>query len=930
MALNANVSHQQKLLPLRQDVRFLGELLGRVLIHQEGRSLFDTEERIRKLAIRVRRQGRRADEASLRTRLGGLDVATATKVVRAFSVYFQLVNVAEENHRLRRKRHYESLPGFHPARGSIDDVIHRLSTAQVRAQELAEQLERLSIILVLTAHPTQALPPTVLAKHRQIWDRLLQREVMRPTPKEEQRIVQGLYEEIMSLWQTDELRSHHPTPEDEVEHGLYYLSSILYDALPDTMLEFQAEAQRVYRQPLPCRPMIRFGSWIGGDKDGNPHVTHQTVRWALVRYRQAILAKYLDSLEQLKTKLTHSDQLCRMHPAFLRMVRNGRRSFPALAESLDARYPHQPYAQQLTIMSHRLRHMLRHPTSTEDAYLSADELQQDLERIRQSLAFHQADPIAESAVAKLALQVDLFRFCFARLDVRDHSRRHLDAFAELVTLQGLCGSDPRTMPEDHRQSLLTTLLAQPTYVDLLRGASPQTQEVLRTFKVMGEHLEQVDPEAIDGYIISMTHQPSDVLIALWFCQQADLFRRTSVGWRSAVHIIPLFEGIEDLRRAHETMATLYDHPAYQHHLKSRGNLQQIQLGYSDSNKDGGFFTANWELYQAQRRLHALATAHRVKLQLFHGRGGTIGRGGGPLHQTIVAQPAGTVQGRIKITEQGEVVAAKYANPMMAMRNLELVLSAVLEATLLTPKPATRLPEWEQVMEQLSQEAYGAYRSAVYEDVDFVRYFEQATPIDIISEFRIGSRPSRRNTSKRIEDLRAIPWVFSWVQGRHVLPGWFPFGRAVARFCACHRSGLRVLQQLYEDFPWFHVMVDFIQTSLSMADMRIALTYAGLVKPASLGRRIFRAVESEYRATRQAVLSITRQRELLDQNYVLQNAIRLRNPYLDPISLLQARLLGQRRNRQGTRPASPRLRRGELDRALALTINGIAAGMRHTG
>jgi phosphoenolpyruvate carboxylase len=927
-------SHQQKLQPLRRDVRFLGELLGRVLIHQEGRSLFDTEERIRKLAIRVRRRGRQADEVALRNLLGGLEVGAATRIIRAFSVYFQLVNVAEENHRLRRKRYYESLPGFHPARGSIDDVIRRLSTAKVRARELAEQLERLSIILVLTAHPTQALPPTVLAKHRQIWDRLLQREVMRPTPKEERGIVQALYEEIMSLWQTDELRSQRPTPEDEVEHGLYYLSCVLYDALPDTMLEFQAEAQRVYGRPFPRRPMIRFGSWIGGDKDGNPHVTHQTVRWALIRSRQAILAKYLDSLEQLKTRLTHSDQLCRMHPAFLRLLRNGRRSFPALAESLDARYPHQPYAQQLTIMSHRLRHMLRHPTSTEDAYLSADELRQELARIQQSLVFHKADPIATSAVAKLALQVDLFRFCFARLDVRDHSRRHLEAFAELVKLQGLGGGDPRTMPEDQRQQLLATLLAQPTYVDLLRGTSAQTQEVLRTFKVMGEHLEQVDPDAIDGYIISMTHQPSDVLIALWFCQQADLFRRASVGWRSAIHIIPLFEGIEDLRRAHETMATLYAHPAYQHHLKARGHLQQIQLGYSDSNKDGGFFTANWELYQAQRRLHAVAVAHRIKLQLFHGRGGTIGRGGGPLHQTIVAQPAGTVQGRIKITEQGEVVAAKYANPMMAMRNLELVLSAVLEASLLTPRPSKRLPEWEQVMEELSQEAYGAYRAAVYEDADFVRYFEQATPIDIISEFRIGSRPARRNTSparpgvpgraRRIEDLRAIPWVFSWVQSRHVIPGWFPFGLAVERFCARHRGGRRVLQQLYEEFAWFHVMVDFIQMSLSMADMRIASTYAGLVKPASLGRRIFRVIESEYRLTRQAALSITRQRELLDQNYVLQNAIRLRNPYLDPISLLQARLLRQRRAR------SPRAHRGALDRALALTINGIAAGMRHTG
>ncbi len=922
--MNPELSQQQKLLPLRQDVRFLGELLGRVLIHQEGQALFNTEERIRRLAIRVRRKARRTDERALVNVLGRLDVATATKIIRAFSVYFQLVNIAEENHRLRRKRYYESLPGFHPARGSIEDLVRRFAMAKIPARIVAKQLEQLSIILVLTAHPTQALPPTVLAKHRQIWDRLLQRELVRPTPKEEQRIVQALYEEIMSLWQTDELRSQRPTPEDEVEHGLYYLSSVLYDALPDTLLAFQAEAQRVYGASLPLRPLIRFGSWIGGDKDGNPHVTHHTLRWALLRYRQAILAKYLDAIEQLKTKLTHSDQLCRLHPAFLRSLQSDRRSFPALVESLDARYPHQPYAQKLTVVSHRLRHMLRHPTSHEEGYAGAEEFRQDLERIQQSLAFHHADPIASSAVEKLVLQVELFRLCFARLDVRDHSHRHLEAFADIVKLNGLSRTDPRTMPESQRIELLTTLLTQPSYLDLLRGVSTDTQEVVRTFKVMGEYLEQVDPEAIDGYIISMTHQPSDVLTVLWFCQQTDVFRRSSVGWHSAVNIIPLFEGIDDLRRAHETMAVLYNHPVYQHHLKARGNLQQIQLGYSDSNKDGGFFTANWELYQAQRRLHSVSTAHGVKLQLFHGRGGTIGRGGGPLHQTIVAQPYGTVEGRIKITEQGEVVAAKYANPMMAMRNLELVLSAVLESTLLIRKPVKRLSEWEQVMEELSQEAYGAYRAAAYEDVEFVRYFEQATPIDIISEFRIGSRPARRTASRRIEDLRAIPWVFSWVQSRHLIPGWFAFGTAVERFCARHRGGLTLLRQLYRDFAWFHVMVDFIQTSLSMADMRIAGSYASLTKPTSLGRRIFSMIDAEYHRTRKAVLSITTQRELLDQNYVLQNAIRLRNPYVDPISLLQVRLLRRRRN------GAARPRQDALRRALALTINGIAAGMRHTG
>lgn len=924
-AAAAGKQSSEKLLPLRQDVHLLGELLGRVLIHHEGRWLFETEEQIRKLAIRVRRTAGRKNESALLRRLNSLDLPTAIKILRAFSVYFQLVNIAEENHRLRRKRHYDSLPGFHPQRGSIEDVVHRLHDARISAQTLAQQLQRLSINLVLTSHPTQALPPMVLVKHRHIWDRLMQREMARPTPKEERRLIQELFEDILSLWQTDELRSDRPTPEDEVEHGLYYLSSVLYDALPETMMDLREEIARAYRRTLPLEPVIRFGSWIGADKDGNPFVTHQTLRWALIKYRQAILAKYLESVDRLQAQLTHSDQLCRVRASFLQSLIRDRRSFPALAESLESRFPHQPYRQKLAIMGHRLRQMLRHPTSSEDGYASVAEFQRDIQVIAQSLAGHRAEPIAEHAVAKLALQAELFGFAFARLDVREHSQRHAEAFAELVRLHELSTADPLTMSEEARMALLDQLLGRPQYVELLKGCSPNTAEVIRTFQVLREHLDQVDPDAVDGYIISMTHQPSDVLTVLWFFQQTDLYSRTTREWSSALNIIPLFERIDELRRAHEIMDTLYKHPVYRQHLRARHQHQQIQLGYSDSNKDGGFLTANWELYQAQRKLHESARAHQVNLQLFHGRGGTIGRGGGPLHQAILAQPRGTLEGRIKITEQGEVIAAKYANPLMAVRNLELVLSAVLEATLLSRKPPAQLPAWEATMEQLSEIAYQEYRRVVYDDPRFVSYFEQATPIDAITEFRIGSRPARRNRSHQIEDLRAIPWVFSWVQSRHLLPSWFPFGTAVEQFCQANRGGLEHLQHLYQAFPWFHVMVDFIQMSLGMADLRIAEQYAKLVQPSSTGRAIFETIQREYAATRRAVLTISRQRQLLASNYVLQNAIRLRNPYVDPLSVLQVRFLRQRRHAAGSKG-----QRALLERALALTINGIAAGMRHTG
>ncbi|HEX9781088.1 MAG TPA: phosphoenolpyruvate carboxylase [bacterium] len=922
-----------KLAPLRADVGFLGGLLGDVLVHQEGEAVFDTVERIRRLSINARRRGRGRDEAALRRSLFRVPPATTEKIIRAFSIYFQLVNIAEENQRLRRKRFHESQPGFHPQRGSIEDLVHRLHAARVPYETLVRRVREMSIIMVLTAHPTQALPPTVLGKHWAIWDLLMRRQLFHPTPKEALGIAGRLREQITSLWQTDELRVARPTVEDEVEQGIYHLSSTLYDALADVALAFRSEVERVYGRTMPLTGLVHFGSWIGGDKDGNPNVGHEALRWALLRYRQAIMTKYLESLQRLGEQLTQSSQLCRVPAALERSLAADRRSFPALAESLDTKFPQQPYRQKLAVMSHRLRQMVRNPVEAEDGYGSEAEFQRDVELIRRSLLAHRAEPVAERDVAKLRLQVSLFGFHFARLDVRDHSRRHLEAFSELAMRHHVASTDPRAMSESERRALLDDLLARPRYVDLAKDCSPRTLDVVRTFQVMADHLTRVDPQAVDGYVISMTHQPSDVLIVLWFFQQTDLFRRTTRGWWSAVNIVPLLEGIEELRQAADIMRTLYRHPAYRQQLKARGWRQQIQLGYSDSNKDGGFLTANWELYQAQRHLHAVARAHGVRLQLFHGRGGTIGRGGGPLHQAILAQPRGTLEGRIKITEQGEVIAAKYANPVMAFRNLELALAAVLESTLIAPQPPAHLARWQDVVTELSEHAFLQYRRVVYEDPDFISYFHQATPIDAISKFRIGSRPAVRPGSgrraesagpERIEDLRAIPWVFSWIQSRHLIPSWFPFGSAVERFASSRPDGMLLLARMYREFPWFHVMVDFIQMSLGMADLRIAREYAGLFSPRRTGARVFRMIEDEFARSRRAVLAITRQRELLDSNDVLKNSIRLRNPYVDPISLLQVRLLKRRR------AAGAERERRQLERPLALTINGIAAGMRHTG
>ncbi len=928
MPRSAERTDQKKLAPLREDVHFLGNLLGEVLASQEGPEFVRQVEHVRHLAIRGR-QGNMRDAAKLNRILQSLPLPKAITLIRAFAIYFQLVNIAEENHRLRRRRYHDMQPGFHPQRGSVEDVVNRLYERDVTFESLRKSVNDLAITLVLTAHPTQALPPAVLGKHRAIWDLLMERQMLNQTPREAHELTERLRAEITALWQTDALRLRRPTVQDEVEQGLYYLHSVLYNALADVAVAFRDEVKRVYGRALPLSGLVRFGTWIGGDKDGNPNVTHESLRWALQRYRHAILENYLQSLRDLHDHLTQSDQLCRILPALARSIASDRRSYPALVEMLDVTFPNQPYRQKLAIMKHRIRQLLRNSDDTGEGYDSPEEFLQDVDLIHRSLVSHRADAVAEHKVARLQVQIHLFGFVFARLDVRDHSRRHLETWAELVKLNELSEQDPLTMTEPQRRTLLDALLSSPRYIDVLKGCSPASREVVRTLQVMGEHLNRVDASAIDSYVISMCNEPSDVLTVLWLFQQTDLFRRTTRSFWSGVNIVPLFEGIDALRRCDSIMETLYRHPVYAQHLRARGRYQQIQLGYSDSNKDGGFFTANWELYQAQRRLHAVAKANGITLQLFHGRGGTIGRGGGPLHQAILAQPRGTLQGRIKITEQGEVIAAKYANPSLARRNLELVLAAVVESSLIMPDPDPREPAWQQAMEDLSQAAYSRYREVVYDDPDFVRYFEQATPIDAISEFRIGSRPAVRPgnaeaaAARRIEDLRAIPWVFSWSQSRHLVPSWFAIGSAVERFSSQHPQGIQLLKEMYQDFPWFHVMLEFTGMSLGMADLHTARRYADLVKPASLGRRIFSVIEDEFKRSCRAVLKLTGQRQVLDSNPVLQNAIRLRNPYVDPLSLLQVRLLAQRR-----RPGAAK--RAEVDRAVALTINGIASGMRHTG
>lgn len=890
-------SQQEKLKPLREEVRFLGECLGRVLRAQEGKRFFDLVEWVRKTAISLRREPAPRLEAQLLKKIRSLSLPELTKLIRAFAVYFQLVNLAEEKHRIRRKRFYESLPGAPPQRGSVEEVAQKLKEKKWGGGKVKQILSEISIELVLTAHPTEAQRRSVLEKLFSINRLLIERELRRLTPRELRETDGKIIGEITLLWQTDELRRRRQTPLDEVDNALFYLDATLFDSLPSTLLHFKEELEKESHREIPVGPIVRFGSWVGGDRDGNPHVTSAVTFEALRRQKEAVLRKYIQALDRLILESSQSMELVGATKELFQSLEGDARLLPRFSEAMKEKSRHEPYRKKLSFIQRKLVNTLRTnalpeargtaPDETiEGFYSHPKEFLCDLALIRNSLERYKGGLAARGEFQRLVLTVELFGFRFLKLDIRENRDRIEKASLEISVQEG-------------REAL-----------------SPETREVLSTFETIERVNREIDPGAVDTYILSMTRSAEDLLKLLRLAQETGNPR---------LHLVPLFETIRDLEEAPCIMESLYRDPLYSAHLHSLGRCQEIMLGYSDSNKDGGFLTSNWALYQTQKRLTEVSKRFRVKQKLFHGRGGTIGRGGGPANQAILAQPAGTIGGRIKITEQGEVISSKYSNPFIAERNIELVISAVIEATWLRERTGKEEKRWEAVMESLSRESYRAYRSLVYEDEDFLSFFQWATPIEEVSSLNIGSRPARRTESLRIEDLRAIPWVFSWMQSRMNLPSWYGFGSAVERLSEEPQgSSLKVLREMYRKWPFFQTLVDLMQMSVQKADLAIARLYAGLVPDRRIREKFFQRIEEEYSETRKAILEITGQKEILENNYTLQNSIRLRNPYVDPMSYAQVILLERLRN-------SPKAGEEEaLWRAVLLSINGVSQGLRNTG
>ncbi len=910
-------------LPLRDDIRFLGRILGDTLRDQEGEVIFQLIEGIRQTAIRYRRTGDDRARVQLEHGLDGLSPEDTIAVVRAFSYFSHLCNIAEDLHHNRRRMVY-SQAGAPPREGSIALALQRLKQAKVDASTVRRFFEHAIISPVLTAHPTEVQRKSVLDCHLLIANRLEERTRIALTPEEKEANDAALRRAVLTLWQTNELRTFKLRVHDEIENGLSYYRYTFLREVPRLESQVAAALEKDPEYASIARDFpsfLRMGSWIGGDRDGNPFVTAEVTQHAMCRHSAVVMEFYLTQLMTLRGELSLSFRLVQVSPEVMALAERS-------PERTDSRLE-EPYRRALTHIHARLfQTALRlgcfsqnEEVDEADPYESVEEFSTDLELLKTSLMGHGSGLLADGRLSLLIRAISSFGFHLAPLDLRQHSEFHAHTVAELLT-QGGVGVDYLALSEPERMGVLVRELESPR---LLRSHVSRfgeaVQRELDVFDVTREIHRSLGPQALPNYIISKTDSVSDLLEVALILKEAGLLL-PGENPRLGMNIIPLFETISDLRGCGEIMERLFSLPVYQKLLDSRQRTQEVMLGYSDSNKDGGFLTANWELYKAEKILVEIFSRHEIELRLFHGRGGSVGRGGGPSYYAILAQPADSVNAQIRVTEQGEVIASKYSDPGIGRRNLETLVAATLEATLLDrDRDLQGREQFYTLMEELSVYAFERYRALVYETPGFESFFREATPVSEIAELNIGSRPAARRKTQRIEDLRAIPWVFSWAQSRMILPGWYGFGSAAARFCTAHAEGWEYLRRMYRTWPFLQALLSNMDIVLAKTDLVIAQLYARLVSDEALREAVFHEIRTEFELTTHALREITGQKEFLESNPTLARSIRERRPYMDPLNHLQVDLLRSfRAGEEGE----------DVKRAIYLTINGVAAGLRNSG
>ncbi|MGE0557382.1 MAG: phosphoenolpyruvate carboxylase [Burkholderiales bacterium] len=909
--------------PLREDIRLLGRLLGDTLQEQEGSDRFNLIESIRQTAVRFRKAHDHQAKRDLEYLLERLDPGTLILVVRAFAFFSQLANVAEDLHHNRR-RHAHQLAGSLSQEGSVALTLARLRQAGSPETRFRAFFQQALIAPVLTAHPTEVQRKSILDCQAEIARLLACRDRDVLTPDELRENEEALRRIILTLWQTSILRSTRLTIHDEIENGLAYFRYTFLREVPQLQNEIEdLIAAHLGAANFRMPALLRVGNWIGGDRDGNPFVTHDVLEHAVRRQSTLALDFYLEEAHKLGTELSMAQRLVAVSADLERLAQ----SSPDHSEHRQD----EPYRRALAGIYTRLSATAQKfdhyaakckAVGVASPYGDSADLLRDLDIISDSLHANGGARIARGRLRQLRRAVEVFGFHLCALDLRQHSDVHEKLASELLACADAC-NDYTGLPEAKRIELLLREIATPRPLKSpYQEYSTEAGKELAIFDAAAAIHRHYGPQALPNIIISKTAGVSDLLEVALLLKESGLLVPGPEP-QLAVNIIPLFETIADLRGCAAIMDALLGLPYYRKLLASRGNMQEVMLGYSDSNKDGGFLTANCALYKAEVDLVKVFVRHGVKLRLFHGRGGTVGRGGGPSYQAILAQPPGSVNGQIRITEQGEVIASKYADPVIGRRNLETLVAATLEASLLDrDDQEDEAASFYSVLEQLSRDAFQAYRGLAYETPGFDRFFREATPIAELAELQIGSRPTSRKNTFNINDIRAIPWVFSWSLSRIMLPGWYGFGTAVQKLI--ERDGDSALDQLrhmHRRWPFLQVLLSNMDMVLAKCDFGIASRYVELVNDAGLRERVFGRIQSEWDLTTRHLLAITGHRELLENNPTLARSLRNRSPYIDPLNHLQVTLL-------------KRLRAGENDevvkRAILLTINGIAAGLRNSG
>ncbi len=925
---------------LRSRVKLLGNLLGDVLHAQESPDVLAAVEDLRKGFIELRQNDDSKLRQALTDRIAAMDPQICSQVIRAFALYFLLINLAEEDWALRDRR-TQVEKGGRLWVGSFDDTLRQLKQSGVGADRLCEQLAQFRYQPVFTAHPTEAKRRAIMEARRRLWDLVRQLNDDTLLTHQRRRVEQALLNNIQVLWKTDEVRVYKPEVAHEINNGLFYFRETLFQAIPQLYRNFERAIGNTYGdswdlRAKPLAPFVRFGSWIGGDRDGNPFVTHQVTALAVRMQSREVLNHYQHRLDWLEGVLTHSSSLVTPSQDFQDSLTADADIAGLCFADNPRHYSTEPYRRKLALMQFRIQRQIDRLQALIDglpdpgapgAYLSEEVFLADLLALTESLISHGDANLADAELKDLIMLVKTFGFYLAELDVRQDSSKHTQAVTDLFDHAPNL-PDYRGLSEEERIAVLADLLSQ-RGAPLIYGddLSPDTLEILAVFRTMKEIETEVSAKAFGTYIISMTHNASNILEALFLASFAGLVGAKSDGNHFChIHVAPLFETIEDLSKVESVLESVLSLPLYRNLLAVSGNLQEVMLGYSDSCKDGGILASSWGLHRAQRTIAAISAKYGVKLRMFHGRGGTVGRGGGPTHDAILAQPAGTVDGEIKITEQGEVLSVKYSNVETAVWELTMGITGLLKASRSIAGDSLSEPsDFFPVMDTLAELGEQAYRDFTDHTPGMIDYFYESTPLAEIGYLNIGSRPSHRSKADRSKySVRAIPWVFAWAQSRQIVPAWFGLGAALDQWWNGDSDKLAVLQRMYRDWPFFRVLLSNSEMALAKSEMAIAHQYSKLCADQAVAERMFRCIEDEYRRGVGTVLAVTQSTELLADNPTLALSLARRNPYLDPINHIQVAALARTRSTNVSEDNAAWMT------PLLRSINALAAGMRNTG